>query len=198
MSRSRTCLGKHPRVGKRQMLKWFPLGCVTSRFLPGCVACLASGGVQQITGAVSCGADFTVRDELISLQQEVECLLQTPVECWRSWAIPGFSARWKPHVKLDILQTLLWLNILLFRRCAFFLTLNVKHTTSGWRLASLAVVTTRSLVERVTDAESRQICLDNDGKHVRYYSCYWTCSKSRLNPEVNEKMEAQVQLSFLQ
>lgn len=67
MSQSRTCLDKHLRVAKRQMPKLFPLGFVTSRFLPDCIACIASDGVQEITRTMNCGADFILRDELVSL-----------------------------------------------------------------------------------------------------------------------------------
>lgn len=49
-----------------------------------------------------------------------------------------------------------------------------------------------------TDLGSRQTCLDKDEECARYYWGYLFCSKSSLSPEGNEKIGAQMQLSFLQ
>lgn len=85
-------LGKHLREGKVQMPKLLPLSFVTSRFMPDLIVCIASDGIQQITRAVNCGADFVPTQELISLISLPPSDSGSP-ECHRTEAIPGFSAR---------------------------------------------------------------------------------------------------------
>lgn len=77
--------------------------------------------------------------------------------------------------------------------------LKVKPTISVGSLAGLFV---NSYYQDsgigATDPGSRQTFLDKDKEYARCYWGYWFCSESSLNPEGNEKVGGQGQLSFLQ
>lgn len=82
---------------------------------------------------------------------------------------------------------------------SFLLMLNVKHTISVGSLAGLFVNSyyQESGVGAI-GLGSGQTCLGKDEEHARCCWSYWFCSESSLSPEGNEKIGAQVQLSFLQ